>query len=85
MGWRIIAAAGLAIAGAPAGAAPAEYFPVENAPTPRPFSDAVRIGDILYLSGEVGTLPDGSLAPGGLAGEAKQVMENIAAKLKRRA
>ncbi len=84
MGWRIIAAAGLAIAGAPAGAAPAEYFPVENAPTPRPFSDAVRIGDILYLSGEVGTLPDGSLAPGGLAGEAKQVMENIAAKLKRR-
>lgn len=85
MGWKVIAGlAALAAGTVPAAADTIEFFPVENAPAPRPFSDAVRVGEILYLSGEIGTLPDGSLAPGGLAGESRQVMENIGAKLKRR-
>jgi 2-iminobutanoate/2-iminopropanoate deaminase len=44
-----------------------------------PFSDAVRVGDVLYLSGQLGTV-DGKmeLAPGGMAGQARQMMENIA-------
>lgn len=44
----------------------------------RPFSDAVRVGHMLYLSGQIGTRPDGQgLAPGGIQPETRQTMENI--------
>lgn len=43
-----------------------------------PFSEAVRVDDTLYLSGQVGTLPGSlDLATGGMAGEAQQTLENI--------
>jgi reactive intermediate/imine deaminase len=43
-----------------------------------PFSTAVRVGDMLYLSGQIGTLPGArELAPGGVGGETRQTMENI--------
>lgn len=43
-----------------------------------PFSDAVRVGDMLYLSGQVGNLPGTlDLAPGGIGAEAEQTLENI--------
>jgi reactive intermediate/imine deaminase len=43
-----------------------------------PFSTAVRVGDMLYLSGQVGTIPGTrELASGGVAGETKQTLENI--------
>ena len=43
-----------------------------------PFSSAVRVGDMLYLSGQIGTLPGTrDLAPGGVAAEARQTLENI--------
>ena len=46
--------------------------------TGRPFSKAVRVGHMLYLSGELGIdLKTGKLAPGGIAAETKQAMENI--------
>lgn len=49
-----------------------------------PFSDAVRVGDMLYLSGQLGILPGTTeLAPGGIEGEARQAMENIKAILER--
>ncbi len=45
-----------------------------------PFSDAVRTGDLLVLSGQLGNLPGTrALAPGGLTGQARQTMENIKA------
>jgi 2-iminobutanoate/2-iminopropanoate deaminase len=45
-----------------------------------PFSDAVRTGNLLILSGQLGNLPGTrSLAPGGMAGQARQAMENIKA------
>lgn len=45
-----------------------------------PFSEAVRVGNTLYLSGQVGTKPDGSgLIEGGIEAESRQVMENIKA------
>ena len=48
-----------------------------------PFSSAVRVGEMLYLSGALGNLPGTlTLAPGGIAGEARQTMENIGAVLK---
>ena len=43
-----------------------------------PLSEAVRVGDTLYLSGQVGIVPGTmNLAPGGLEGETRQTMENI--------
>jgi len=43
-----------------------------------PFSDAVRVGHILYLSGKLGTDPaTGALAPGGIGPETRQALENI--------
>ncbi len=44
-----------------------------------PFSDAVRAGGILYLSGQLGNEPGTlTLAPGGIAAETRQMMTNIA-------
>lgn len=42
-----------------------------------PFSSAVRVGDILYLSGQIGTDSTGQLVPGGIQAETRQTMENI--------
>ena len=43
-----------------------------------PFSAAVRVGDLLILSGQIGNLPGTTtLAPGGIKAEARQVLENI--------
>jgi reactive intermediate/imine deaminase len=48
-----------------------------------PFSQAVQVGDILYLSGALGNMPGKmELVPGGMEAEAKQTMENIGAVLK---
>jgi len=77
---RKIAAAVLAFTATAAGAAPPEYFPAgPNAP----FSTAVRVGDVLYLSGQIGVGPDGKL-PATFEGQAKQTMENVGAALKAR-
>jgi reactive intermediate/imine deaminase len=49
----------------------------------RPFSQAVRVGDVLYLSGALGTKPGTlELVDGGIEAEARQTMENIGAVLK---
>jgi reactive intermediate/imine deaminase len=48
-----------------------------------PFSQSVRVGDVVYLSGALGNVPGKmDLAPGGIEAETKQMMENIAAALK---
>jgi len=43
----------------------------------RPFSQAIVVNDIIYLSGQIGTLPDGQLVSGGMEAETKQVLTNI--------
>jgi reactive intermediate/imine deaminase len=49
-----------------------------------PFSDAVRVGDMLYLSGKIGNIPGTrDLAEGGIAGETRQTLENIKATLEK--
>jgi len=60
-----------------------EHFgrPVLNG-QPLPFSDAVRVGDTLYLSGQLGIGADGKL-PDGIEAQTKQALENIGAILKR--
>ena len=47
---------------------------------PRPFSAMVRVGDTLYLSGQLGTDAAGSLVDG-FQEQARQLMENIAESL----
>lgn len=43
-----------------------------------PFSQAVRVGDVLYLSGALGNVPGKmELVPGGMEAETRQTMENI--------
>ncbi|HXE78887.1 MAG TPA: Rid family detoxifying hydrolase [Rhodanobacter sp.] len=43
-----------------------------------PFSEAVRVGNTLYLSGEVGIVPGTmQLVPGGIKPQARQAMDNI--------
>ena len=48
-----------------------------------PFSQSVRVGDVVYLSGSgLGNVPGKlELVPGGMEAETKQMMENIAAAL----
>lgn len=45
-----------------------------------PFSPAVRVGDTLYLSGQVGLLRDGS-RPEGIAAQTRAAMDNIKSEL----
>ena len=47
-----------------------------------PFSAAVRVGNVLYLSGQLGNVPGTrQLADTGIAGQTRQVFENIKAVL----
>ncbi|GAA0720535.1 Rid family hydrolase [Dokdonella soli] len=48
-----------------------------------PFSESVRAGDMLYLSGQIGTDATGKLVTGGIRAETKQLMDNIGAALTR--
>jgi len=50
-----------------------------------PFSEAVQVGDMLYLSGQIGVAPgENKLVSGGIEAEARQAMDNIGATLERR-
>jgi 2-iminobutanoate/2-iminopropanoate deaminase len=47
-------------------------------PTTRPFSSAVRVGNLIFLSGNLGVIPGGNqLIAGGIEAETRQTMENI--------
>ncbi|MET4579961.1 RidA family protein [Ottowia thiooxydans] len=51
-------------------------------PTTLPFSEAVQVGNTLWMSGQIGNIPGSlNLAPGGISGESKQVLENIKTSL----
>jgi 2-iminobutanoate/2-iminopropanoate deaminase len=47
-------------------------------PANLPFSEAVRVGNMLYLSGQIGVVPGSmKLITGGMQAEARQAMQNI--------
>jgi 2-iminobutanoate/2-iminopropanoate deaminase len=58
------------------------FFPVAGQ-SALPFSEAVRVGDMLYLSGQLGTDTTGRLVPGGIRAETRQALINIATVLQR--
>ena len=53
-----------------------EYLTGEKA-RQLPFSEAVKVGNMLYLSGQLGLDENATLVQGGIKAETKQVMENI--------
>ena len=75
-------AAALLAATLPARAAEAPAIEFLNSgkitPTTLPFTEAVRVGKTLYLSGQIGVRPGmEQLVPGGIEAEARQTLENI--------
>ena len=57
---------------------------VYNRPDARPggvLSPAVRVGDMLFLSGVMGTVQGGKLAEGGIEGQTRQALENVKSSL----
>jgi 2-iminobutanoate/2-iminopropanoate deaminase len=62
-------------------AAPEVEYITSAARADLPFSSAVRVGHLLFLSGQLGTDSTGTLAPGGIAAETRQAMDNIKAVL----
>lgn len=47
-----------------------------------PFSEAVEVGGLLFLAGQIGSA-DGKLVAGGVAAETRQTLENIRTVLER--
>ena len=83
----LVAIGGLAVSGVTPVAAESEQVQFYNSPAfaaaKLPLSQAVRVGDVLYMSGAIGVLPGKmELAPGGIEPETKQTMENIGEVLK---
>jgi 2-iminobutanoate/2-iminopropanoate deaminase len=62
-----------------------DYFPVAESleSMKLPFSEAVRVGPMLYLSGAIGIDASGALVPGGIEAETRQALANIRAVLER--
>jgi reactive intermediate/imine deaminase len=69
----------LASAGCPH-AADAEFYNKGNPPG-RPFSLAVRTGDFVFISGQMGT-DDKGLVPGGFEAQSRKAMDNVSDILK---
>src|SRR5688500_16985430 len=61
-----------------------EYKTAAGAMANLPFSEAVRVGDMLYISGSIGVKPGTTqLVEGGVVAETRQTMENIKAAVER--
>lgn len=63
----------------------AQFYPFENDTEGNlPFSEAVKVGNLLILSGRIGNIPGTlELASGGIQGETRQAMENIKATVEK--
>ena len=62
-----------------------EYYPMPTlGGQSLPFSEAVRVGNTLYVSGQIGNVPGTmKLVEGGLEAEARQALDNIKAIVER--
>ena len=73
-GMSVVASFPAVTATAPSTAPAVQYFRHPNSKAP--FSPAVRVGNVLYLSGQIGAGSDGRLSPK-FADQARQAMDNI--------
>lgn len=77
---RALALLTLAACASPAPAAPeAQHLRSSTLPSTLPFSAGVRVGSLLYLSGQIGTAPGDAthVVPGGVDAETRQTLDNI--------
>jgi 2-iminobutanoate/2-iminopropanoate deaminase len=82
---RILAVSALLLSGCAAhgpATTRAEFFPMPGE-RPLPFSEAVRVGNMLYLSGQLGTDSTGQVVSGGVGSETRQALMNIKDVLER--
>lgn len=80
-GHPFFSLAAIAFAGT-AQAAEIEHHEGALAESGLPFSEAVAVGDLVFLSGQIGNRPGTlELAEGGIEGETRQMMDNIGATL----
>jgi 2-iminobutanoate/2-iminopropanoate deaminase len=77
------ATTGCTVTAARAGAAPdREVIAPAGSSTLAPYSPAVRVGDLVFLSGQIGLVPGTrELAAGGVGPQTAQTLENIATLL----
>jgi reactive intermediate/imine deaminase len=63
-----------------------EYYAMPSTGgAPLPFSESVKVGDTLFISGQIGNLPGSlTLAPGGIGPEARRALDNIKAIVEHR-
>jgi reactive intermediate/imine deaminase len=80
--WSLLTALWLTAAGS-AYAVEIEHHPFPSEKPP-PLADAVRVGDLLILSGKLGIAPGTrQLVEGGIGPETRQTMENIKAAVEK--
>jgi 2-iminobutanoate/2-iminopropanoate deaminase len=74
-----LAAAGCGAAHHQPETAPTVQYLTPYGPVTRPFSPAVRVGNMLYLAGQIGTSANagGRVVPGGIEAETRQALDNI--------
>ena len=76
----ILAALALVATASTACSRPPSTMEVEFIPSPIPgavFASAVRVGNLLFLSGQIGTDSAGRLVAGGVEPETRRALENI--------
>ena len=69
----------LLVIGTATACAPRAQYLTPFGPPTRPFSPAVQVGDLIFLSGQIGTdaSANGGLVAGGIEAETRQTLENI--------
>lgn len=78
----LVCVAGLVVAAGHLAAQGKEVLKVPGAVEGLPFSPVVRVGHLLFLSGQIGNVPGTrQLADTGIAGQTRQALENIKALL----
>jgi 2-iminobutanoate/2-iminopropanoate deaminase len=82
--WAALITCAVVPCAADAQKAEPQYKQAPGAMATLPFSEAVRVGDMLYISGAIGVKPGTrELVTGGIAAETRQTMENIKAAVER--
>ncbi len=54
-----------------------EYISPATVHTPRTYSHAVKVGNTIYISGQVGLDINGNIVPGGFEAQAERAFENL--------
>jgi 2-iminobutanoate/2-iminopropanoate deaminase len=81
---RLVLTVCMLCCGASVGAAPVFYDEGPMAGRGLPFSESVRVGDLLLISGQLGVDNKNRLVSGGIQAEAHQTLNNMGGALKRR-